>query len=97
MYIAKRNRYKCKVCNKTSAEAKGTVFYRLRTSKDTVVTVVILLAYGCSMQTIVMAFGLDERTVLSWQSRSGKHCQEVHEHLVEHHVIWSRSKPMESG
>jgi len=30
-----------------------------------------------------MAFGLDERTVLSWQSRSGKHCQEVHEHLVE--------------
>ena len=28
-------------------------------------------------------FGLDERTVLSWQERSGKHCEQVHQHLVE--------------
>jgi translation elongation factor EF-4 len=45
--------------------------------------VVTLLAYGCPVQAIVIVFGLDERTVLSWQSRSGKHCQQVHEHLVE--------------
>jgi transposase-like protein len=50
----------------------------LRTAKDIVVVVVTLLAYGCPVQAIVMAFGLDERTVLSWQSRSGKHCQQVH-------------------
>jgi transposase-like protein len=76
-------RSKCKVCNKTFAETKGTVFYRLRTDKDSVVTVVTLLAYGCPVQTIVAAFGLDERTVRSWQSRSGKHCQQVHEHLEQ--------------
>jgi len=59
------------------------VFYRLRTAKDLVVIVVTLLAHGCPMQAIVAAFGLDERTVLRWQARSGKHCQRVHELLVE--------------
>jgi len=83
VHSQENRRYKCKVCGKTFAETKGTVFYRLRTSKDVVVTVVTLLAHGCPVQAIVVAFGLDERTVLSWQSRSGKHCQQVHEHLVE--------------
>lgn len=59
------------------------MFYRLRTAKDLVVIVVTLLAHGCPLQAIVAAFGLDERTVLRWQARSGKHCQRVHELLVE--------------
>jgi len=79
----KERRYKCHVCGRTFAETKDTVFYRLRTAKDLVVIVVALLAYGCPVQAIVMAFSLDERTVLRWQARSGKHCQRVHEHLVE--------------
>lgn len=83
VHSRKDRRYKCHVCNKTFAESKGTVFYRLRTAKDIVVIVVTLLAHGCPTQAIVVAFGLDERTVRSWQSRSGKHCQQVHEHSIE--------------
>jgi len=83
VHSQKERRYKCHVCNTTFAETKGTVFYRLRTAKDVVVIVVTLLAYGCPVQAIVMAFGLDERTVQDWQGRSGQHCQQVHEHLVE--------------
>jgi transposase-like protein len=83
VHSRKERRYKCDVCGKTFAETTGTVFYRLRTAKDIVVVVVTLLAYGCPVQAIVMAFGLDERTVLSWQGRSGQHCQQVHEHVVE--------------
>lgn len=83
VHSRKDRRYKCHVCNKTFAESNGTVFYRLRTAKDIVVIVVTLLAHGCPTQAIVVAFGLDERTVRSWQSRSGKHCQQVHEHLIE--------------
>jgi transposase-like protein len=83
VHSRKERRYKCHVCGKTFAETKGTVFYRLRTAKDIVVVVVTLLAYGCPVQAIVMAFGLDERTVQSWQTRSGKHCQRVHEHVIE--------------
>lgn len=71
------------MCHKIFAENKGTPFYRLRTAKDVVVIVVTLLAYGCPVQAIVMAFDLDERTVLNWQGWSGKHCQQGHEHLVE--------------
>src|SRR5215211_3411788 len=29
------------------------------------------------------AFGLDERTVARWLAEGGRHCQRVHEHLVE--------------
>jgi transposase-like protein len=71
------------VCGKTFAGTKGTVFCRLRTAEDVVVIVVTLLSHGCPLQAIVAAFGLDERTVLSWQARSGEHCQRVHEHPVE--------------
>jgi transposase-like protein len=83
VHSQKEHRYKCHVCNKTFVETKGTAFYRLRTAKDIVVLVITLLAYGCPVQAIVKAFGLDERTVLSWQGQSGQHCQQVHEHLVE--------------
>jgi hypothetical protein len=45
--------------------------------------VVTLQAYGCPVQAIVKAFGLDERTVSDWHARASQHCQSVHEHLVE--------------
>jgi hypothetical protein len=48
-----------------------------------VMTVIILLAYGCPVQAIVKAFDLDERTVADWHERAGRHCQSVHEHFVE--------------
>jgi transposase-like protein len=76
-------RYICHECKSTFAETKGTPFYRLRTAKDVVVVVVTLLAYGCPIQAVVAAFGLDERTVMSWRDRAGKHCEDVHQHLVE--------------
>lgn len=64
----------------------------LRTPRELVVIVVILLSYGCPIQAIVHAYGLDERTVADWQKRAGKHCQQVHQAIVErgkvdtHHV-----------
>jgi hypothetical protein len=42
-----------------------------------------LLAYGCPLQAIVHAYGLDERTVASWRDRAGAHCQRVHQEVVE--------------
>jgi transposase-like protein len=76
-------RYQCKRCRRTFAETVGTALYRLRTARDEVVVVVTLLAYGCPVQAIVAAFGLDERTVARWQARAGSQCRRVHEHLVQ--------------
>ena len=79
----KEHRYICHVCHKTFVETKGTVFYRLRTSADQVSLVLTLLAYGCPVPAIVMAFGLDEHTVKDWLTRAGHHGGQVHAQLVQ--------------
>lgn len=48
------------------------MFEGLRTSTELIVIVVTLLAFGCPLQAIVHAYGLDERTVASWRDRAGK-------------------------
>lgn len=83
IHSRKANRYRCTVCDKSFSATKGTIFYRLRTDPRIVLQVIILLAYGCPVQAIVQAFGLDERTIKGWHERAGAHCQAVHEHLVE--------------
>jgi len=82
IHSAQEKRYVCQVCGQTFSATKGSIFYRLRTEPVTVMLVITLLAYGCPLQAIVKAFGLDERTVKAWWRRAGEHCQEVHEHLV---------------
>jgi transposase-like protein/IS1 family transposase len=85
-------RYRCQTCKKTFSARRGTMMEGLRTPAERVMTVMILLAYGCPTQAIVHAFGVDERTVADWQRRAGKHCQQVHEALVQsghvetHHI-----------
>ena len=79
----KPQRYICQECKVTFSQSKGTVFYHLRYSCDLVTQVITLLAYGCPLQAIVAAFGIDESTVASWQQRAGIHCEQVHQHLVQ--------------
>ena len=83
IHSQKEQRFICHACHKTFSARKGTVFYRLRTSAETVVLVVTLLAHGCPVQAIVAAFGFDERTVADWWARSGRQGQAVQEALVE--------------
>src|SRR2546422_3768404 len=79
----KRPRYRCKTCGKTVSVYAGTMFEGLRKPKTLIVIVVTLLSYGCPIQAIVQAFGLDERTIASWRDRAGKHCQQVHQAVVQ--------------
>jgi transposase-like protein len=79
----KEKRCTCKVCGQTFTTTAGTIFYRLHHAPELVIQVIVLLAYGCPIQTIVKAFGLDERTVCDWHRRAGQNCQQVHEYLVE--------------
>jgi transposase-like protein/IS1 family transposase len=83
IHSRKEQRFICHACRKTFSATTGTVFYRLRTSAETVVLVVTLLAHGCPVQAIVAAFGFDERTVADWWARSGRQGQAVQEYLVE--------------
>jgi transposase-like protein len=55
----------------------------LRKPTELIVVVITLLSYGCPIQAIVHAFGVDERTVASWRDGAGQHCKRVHQTLVE--------------
>jgi transposase-like protein/IS1 family transposase len=83
VHSRKDARYRCKICGTTFTATIGTPFYRLHHPAELMVIVATLIAYGCPPQAIVAAFQLDERTVADWQERSGRHCQQVHEHLVQ--------------
>jgi IS1 family transposase len=78
-----RPRYRCKTCGKTFSAYQGTLFAGLRKPKSLIVIVITLLTYGCPVQAIVHALGLDERTVAAWRDRAGNHCQHTHEAVVE--------------
>ncbi len=50
------------------------MFEGLRKPEELIVIVVTLLTYGCPVQAIVHALGLDERTVADWRDRAGAQC-----------------------
>jgi transposase-like protein/IS1 family transposase len=79
----KRQRYRCKTCRQTFSARRGTMLEGLRRPASLVIIVMTLVAYGCPVQAIVQAFGLDERTVASWRDRAGEHCKQVHEAIVQ--------------
>jgi transposase-like protein len=84
IHSRQNQRFICTQCRKTFAATKGTAFYRLRTPAETVALVITLLAHGCPLQAVVVAFGFDERTVAAWWARAGHQGQAVQEHEVEH-------------
>src|SRR5712692_4498734 len=52
-------RYRCGTCQKTFSARRGTMMEGLRTPMEVVVIVVILLSYGCPIQAIVHAYGVE--------------------------------------
>ena len=97
IHSQKEQRFICHECHKTFSARKGTVFYRLRTSAETVVIVVTLLAHGCPVQAIVAAFGFDERTIADWWARSGDRAKPCTSIWSSNHGTWDRCKPMNSA
>src|SRR5258708_32757246 len=69
-------RYRCRTCKKTFSARRGTMMEGLRTATELGVIIVILLAYGCPVQAMMLAYGLDELTVADWEKRAGKQCQQ---------------------
>ncbi len=83
IHSQREQRYICHVCRRTFAASTGTAYYRLHKAGELMTLMVTLLAYGCPLQAIVVAFGLGEWTVQAWHRRAGQHCERVHVHLVE--------------
>src|SRR5512143_1725399 len=82
VHSRKEKRYRCTTCGQTFAATRDTPFYRLKKSVDLVTIVITLLCHGCPVQAVVIAFGLDERTVADGRGRAARHGQRLHEHVV---------------
>jgi len=82
VHSRRERRDRCTTCGQTFAATRDTPYYRLKNPADLVTIVITLLCHGCPVQAIVVAFGLDERTVADWRDRAGRHGQRLHEHVV---------------
>lgn len=77
VHSQKDRRFYCKTCKDTFTETRDTPLYGSHYPHWVFVLVVTLLAGGCPLPAIVFAFGIDERTVQSWQLKAGRHAQQV--------------------
>jgi transposase-like protein len=78
----RERRYKCHACGHTFAETQGTPLYGLKYPVWVVVLILTLLAHGCPVQAIVVAFFIDERTVADWLAKAGKHGEHIQGKVV---------------
>jgi len=71
------------VCAHTFSARRGTPFYRRRTPEAVMTQVLTLVAHGCPIPAIEVAFGLQTRTVQTWVAAAGQHMQGIQQALVE--------------
>jgi hypothetical protein len=75
-------RYRCTVCRKTFSPRAGTPFYRRSTAEATITLILTLLAHGCPIAAIVVAFGVQRQTVAAWLDAAGAQCAAVQRQMV---------------
>jgi len=75
-------RYRCTVCDKTFSARANTPFYRRSTDEAIITQVVTLVAHGCPIAAIVVAYGIQRQTVCAWLDAAGVQSEAVHRHLV---------------
>ncbi len=75
-------RYRCAACGRTFSARRCTPFYRLHHPAALMVVVLTLLAHGCPVPAVVLALGLDERTVRGWLLKAGTHAAMFHDHQL---------------
>ncbi len=75
-------RYRCTVCNTTFSARAGTPFYRRSTDEAIITQVVTLVAHGCPIAAIVVAYGIQRQTVCAWLDAVGVQSEAIHRHLI---------------
>ena len=84
---AGRQRHKCKTCNGTFVETKGTIFYRRRTPEDEIIDTLTLIAEDSRISSLARAKGHKEETIIDWIRAAGQHAERVEEVLLAEHRI----------
>lgn len=74
---------KCTTCGKKFSENKGTIFFRKRIKKDTIVKAMKSTSEGTGIRATGRIFDVNKNTILSWVNESGKHSEELEKKFSE--------------
>lgn len=77
-----RQLFQCQWCKRRFSETRGTVFFGLKTSQETVYRTLACLAEGQSLRATARIFEVEVDTVLLWLKRAGQHCEKVSFYLM---------------
>jgi transposase-like protein len=76
-------RYECKTCHRTFTETTGTLFYGKRTSADTILETLALIAEGNRISSLTRVKGVKEDTILVWLREAAQHVEAVNDVLLK--------------
>lgn len=82
-----RQRYRCKTCDRTFTETKGTVFYRRRTPESEIIGTLELIAEGVRVSSLARAKRHKEDTILDWIRVAAQHAETVEEVLLAEYQL----------
>jgi len=82
-----RQRFQCKVGNKTFNERKGTLFYERKTDERDILECLALLAEGVRISSISRAKGSKPDAILSFLREAAQHAEQVEAILLNEYRI----------
>jgi len=80
-------RWKCKTCGKVFVGNKGTVFYGLHHSPETILECLAMLAERNSLAAIHRIKGIKEETVIDWLRKAADHVEEIEAMLLANYHL----------
>ena len=72
----------CNTCQQTFSEHKGTVFFRAKLPRDTVVAILRHLQEGCGIRATARLVGVHRDTVVRLARLAGDHAHDAHDEFV---------------
>lgn len=80
-------RYRCRTCQQTFTETKGTLFYRRRTPMEAILAVLAFLAEGVRISTLARVKGHKEDTILEWLRQAAEHVGQIEALLLANYQL----------
>lgn len=84
---AGRQRRRCKTCNETFVETKGTIFYRRHTPEDEIIETLALIAEGSRISSLARVKGHKEETIIDWIRAAAQHAEAIEEMLLAEYQL----------
>jgi len=75
---------KCKVCNRTFSERRGTPLFDLKAREETFYDVIACLAEGNGIRATARIKKVDKDTVADWLDKASQHAEAVSRYLMVH-------------